>query len=152
MPPPARREPRPAQSRCPARIAPVPLRDWLVAQRITISFVPSALAEAVMALDWPPETALHLLLTGAETPHHYPSPRLPFAVVNNYGPTESTVVTTSGPVPPLERPARLPSIGRSITNTQVIARVADTFGVDLPLRSRNYSGGSARAPRARVTA
>src|SRR5262249_46484091 len=40
------------------------LRDWLVAQAITISFVPTALAESLMTLDWPAETALRVLLTG----------------------------------------------------------------------------------------
>src|SRR5580765_1008008 len=72
------------------------LRDWLVANEITISFLPTALAERVMVLDWPKETALRLLLTGADTLHRYPGKELPFAVVNNYGPTEATVVATSG--------------------------------------------------------
>ncbi|HKC73915.1 MAG TPA: AMP-binding protein, partial [Chloroflexota bacterium] len=83
------------------RRAPARLRDWLVAQGITISFLPTALAERVMALEWPPQTVLRILLTGADTLHRYPSPDLPFMVVNNYGPTECTVVATSGPVPPI---------------------------------------------------
>jgi amino acid adenylation domain-containing protein len=102
------------------RVAPARLRDWLVEQQITITFLPTALAERVMALTWPRETALRYLLTGADTLHRYPSPDLPFTVVNNYGPTENTVVTTSGPVLPTTRPdAFLPSIGRPIANTQV---------------------------------
>jgi len=39
--------------------------------------------------------------------------------VNNYGPTECTVVATSGTIYPDESPAGLPSIGRPIANTQV---------------------------------
>src|SRR5713101_2268511 len=102
------------------RVAPARLRDWLVEQQVTITFLPTALAERVMALTWPRETALRYLLTGADTLHHYPSPDLPFTFVNNYGPTENTVVTTSGPVLPTTRPdALLPSIGRPIANTQV---------------------------------
>jgi amino acid adenylation domain-containing protein len=104
------------------RSTPARLRDWLVAQGITISFLPTALAEGVMALEWPPQTALRILLTGADVLHHYPSPDLPFVVVNNYGPTECTVVATSGPVPPtahVSGPARPPSIGRPIANTEV---------------------------------
>ena len=101
------------------RNTPARLRDWLVAQGITISFLPTALAESVMALDWPPQTALRILLTGADVLHHYPSPDLPFVVVNNYGPTECTVVATSGPVPPTARAERPPSIGRPIANTEV---------------------------------
>jgi amino acid adenylation domain-containing protein len=102
------------------RITPARLRDWLVEQQVTITFLPTALAERIMALTWPRETALRHVLTGADTLHRYPSPDLPFTVVNNYGPTENTVVTTSGPVLPTTRPdALLPSIGRPIANVQV---------------------------------
>jgi hypothetical protein len=47
-------------------LSPDLLRDWLVAEQITFSFLPTALAERVMTLDWPPDTALRALLTGAE--------------------------------------------------------------------------------------
>ena len=101
------------------RRAPAPLRDWLVARRITIGFLPTALAERVMALEWPREVALRVLLTGGDALHHYPSPALPFTVVNNYGPTEGTVVATSGPVDPAERGDLPPPIGHPIDNTRV---------------------------------
>ncbi len=101
------------------RVAPGVLRDWLVAQRITVTFLPTALAESVMALEWPPETTLRVLLTGGDTLRRYPPPGLPFRVVNNYGPTESTVVATSGAVPPVESSDLPPSIGRPIANTEI---------------------------------
>jgi non-ribosomal peptide synthetase component F len=59
------------------------LRDWLVAQQITISFLPTAMAERVMALDWPKTCALRILLTGADTLRHYPDRRLRFRVTVN---------------------------------------------------------------------
>ena len=102
-----------------SRVAPALCRDWLVDHAITITFLPTALAEGVMALEWPETTALRYLLTGADTLHHYPSPGLPFALVNNYGPTEATVVTTYGLVPPTEHANLPPSIGRPIDNMQV---------------------------------
>lgn len=101
------------------RVTPLRLRNWLIEQQITITFLPTALAEGVMALEWPMQATLRYLLTGADTLHRYPSPDLPFTLVNNYGPTENTVVTTSGPVPPTKRLDALPSIGRPIANTQV---------------------------------
>ena len=92
------------------RVSPESLRDWLVANQITISFIPTALAESLMQMDWPAETALRFLLTGADTLHRYPQTGLPFEVVNNYGPTECTVVTTSGRVDSSNEANGLPTI------------------------------------------
>lgn len=101
------------------RISPVLLRDWLLDNKITITFLPTALAESVMALDWPTTASLRFLLTGADALHHYPSPDLPFTLINNYGPTEATVVATSGHVSPTEHADGPPSIGRPIDNVQI---------------------------------
>jgi amino acid adenylation domain-containing protein len=101
------------------RTIPERLRDWIVRNGITISFLPTALAERMIDLPWPQETALRVLLTGADTLRRYPRADLPFALVNNYGPTECTVVATSGTIYPAESPEELPSIGRPIGNTQI---------------------------------
>ena len=101
------------------RVSPRGLRDWMVAQQITISFVPTPITQRHLFLDWPAETALRFLLTGADVLQQYPPAGLPFTLVNNYGPTECTVVALSGKVTPHDRPAALPSIGRPISNTQI---------------------------------
>ena len=95
------------------------LRDWLAAQRITTAFIPTPLAEYLLALQWPSETALRTMLIGADTLHVYPPVGLPFLLVNNYGPTECTVVATSGAVHPNSSTDHLPPIGRAIANTEV---------------------------------
>lgn len=97
---------------------PEALREWLVSERITLSFVPTPLAERLLALEWPSDTALRTILTGADTLHRHPPAGLPFVLVNNYGPTECTVVATSGIVP-AGGADRLPAIGRPIDNTEV---------------------------------
>lgn len=101
------------------RVSPELLRDWLVANQITISFLPTALAEQVMILEWPASTSLRFLLTGADTLHRYPTGNSPFELVNNYGPTECTVVATSGRVQAQVSATGLPTIGRPIANTRV---------------------------------
>ncbi len=101
------------------RAQPEKLRDWLVREEITVSFIPTPVAEQMIKLSWPAETALRFLLTGADTLHHYPSSNLPFTLVNNYGPTECTVVTTSAPVEHRDSTEGLPPIGRPIANCEV---------------------------------
>lgn len=101
------------------RAQPQKLRDWFVREGITVGFIPTPVAEQMTKLSWPKETALRFLLTGADTLHHYPPADLPFTVVNNYGPTECTVVTTSAPVEPRESSDGLPPIGRPIDNCEV---------------------------------
>jgi amino acid adenylation domain-containing protein len=95
------------------------LRDWMVARRITISFASTAIAEKLLQLEWPPDTALRLLLTGADTLKIYPQAHVPFKLVNNYGPTECTVVSTSGIVPAGVEGNEAPSIGRAIDAVEI---------------------------------
>ncbi|HWD93731.1 MAG TPA: non-ribosomal peptide synthetase [Verrucomicrobiae bacterium] len=98
---------------------PEAFQSWLVAQGITISFVPTPMAERLLALRWPANNSLRMMLTGGDTLHVFPPSDLPFLLVNNYGPTECAVVATSGLVPPQRTENRLPSIGRPIANTRV---------------------------------
>jgi amino acid adenylation domain-containing protein len=102
-----------------ARVSPERCRDWLIQNGITITFLPTSMAESVMTLAWPATTSLRFLLTGADALHQYPPSTLPFTLVNNYGPTEATVVVTSAPVAPTEQADAPPSIGRPIDNTQI---------------------------------
>src|SRR5207302_8714001 len=114
-----------------SRTNPESLRRWLLRQEITISFVPTPLAERLIALSWPARTSLRILLTGGDVLHRFPSRELPFTLVNNYGPTECTVVATSGPVGARTESSSRPTIGLPIANTQIyvldqnLKRVAD---------------------------
>jgi amino acid adenylation domain-containing protein len=124
---------------------PEAVRDWLVSQRITIGFLPTPLAERVMTLDWPAKPTLRLMLTGADTLHHYPSRKLRFQLVNNYGPTECTVVATSGTVSPAEHPDRLPPIGRPIANTEIYILNEEREQVPIGEPGEIYIGGAGLA-------
>ena len=124
------------------RLSPESMRDWLVANKITISFIPTAIAEQLLALLWPPETALRFLLTGAETLHRYPPPGLPFALVNNYGPTECTVVATSAVVPAGDKHDGLPSIGRPIDYVEIYLADEELHEVPDGIAGEIFIGGA----------
>ncbi|MBD2520847.1 amino acid adenylation domain-containing protein, partial [Nostoc sp. FACHB-973] len=101
--------------------SPVNLRDWLTSNKITISFVPTPVAQELLSLAWTTESlAMRCILTGGDKLHQYPSVSVPFQVVNNYGPTENTVVATSGLLVADKNHVQIsPPIGRPIANTQV---------------------------------
>lgn len=99
------------------------LHEWLVNERVTMAFVPPALAEILLGHAWPTGTALRYLLTRGGQLHRAPPPGLPFTVVNNYGSAECSAVATSGVVasgaveaPPSEGPL---SLGKPIANTRI---------------------------------
>jgi acyl-CoA synthetase (AMP-forming)/AMP-acid ligase II/acyl carrier protein len=84
----------------------------------------------LLRLEWPAETALRFLLTGADTLKVYPSARLPFVLVNNYGPTECTVVSTSGVVPATSanQTSTNPASGNQTSMHQISGNQAPSIG------------------------
>lgn len=100
---------------------PIGLRDWLVSEGITVTFLPTAVAEGVLGLEWPNRGAIRYLLTGGDVLTRRPRPDLGFTVINNYGLSETTVVATSGTVAPNGKGA--PSIGLPITG--IVAEIVD---------------------------
>jgi len=121
------------------------LRDWMVSERITVAFAATAMAENLMQLEWPGATALRFLLTGADTLKKYPSQRLPFVLVNNYGPTEGTVVSTSGVVAADSLANQAPSIGRPIDGVQVYILDENRQPVSQGTTGEIYIGGAGLA-------
>ena len=96
------------------RLSPELLRDWLLERAVTIGFAPTPLAERLVELEWPAQTPLRILLTGGELLRRWPPAGLPFRLINNYGPTECTVVATSGAVSDTGQYSGLPNIGTAI--------------------------------------
>jgi len=117
------------------------LRDWLVEHTITLILVPTIMAESLITLEWPAETRLRFLLTGGDALHHYPPAGLPFTFINNYGPTEATVVATFERVPPTPYADRLPSIGRPIANVQLYVLDEQLRQVPIGVAGELYIGG-----------
>ncbi|AOY79166.2 amino acid adenylation domain-containing protein [Moorena producens JHB] len=125
---------------------PEKLRDWLVLKQITITFVPTPLAEKLLSLDWPENIALRILLTGGDKLSRFPSNSIPFKLVNNYGPTENTVVTTSGLVKSSDQQDfASPDIGRPIANTQIYILDNHLQPVSIGVAGEIHIGGAGLA-------
>jgi len=112
-------------------------KDWLEAQQISIAFIPTPLLENLLTQPWDSQLlraqSLKKVLTGGDTLHTFLPAEYHFKLYNNYGPTENTIVTTSGRVPHInsechfesksenysKNKSKPPSIGRPIANTQI---------------------------------
>ncbi|MDQ2892022.1 MAG: non-ribosomal peptide synthetase [Pseudomonadota bacterium] len=101
------------------RTSDVRLKAWLIVQGVTVAFVPTALAQDLIRDDWADGARLRYVLTGADRLLGRPRAGLPFELVNNYGPTECTVVATSAVVPSEAAEQGLPPIGRPIGATTI---------------------------------
>ncbi|MDQ0416437.1 amino acid adenylation domain-containing protein/non-ribosomal peptide synthase protein (TIGR01720 family) [Croceifilum oryzae] len=86
------------------------LNQYFEQNQITISFLPTQFCEQFMELN---NQSLRILLTGGDKLTRYTPQR--YKVINNYGPTENTVVTTSFVVS--EQMGNIP-IGKPIDNVR----------------------------------
>ncbi|OYD86824.1 non-ribosomal peptide synthetase, partial [Nostoc sp. 'Peltigera membranacea cyanobiont' 213] len=126
--------------------SPVNLRDWLISHQITISFVPTPIAQELLSLEWTTESlALRYVLTGGDKLNQYPPASVPFQVVNNYGPTENSVVTTSGLVVAKKQDQTSPSIGRPIDNTHIYILDKDLQPVPIGVQGELHISGAGLA-------
>jgi non-ribosomal peptide synthase protein (TIGR01720 family) len=124
---------------------PSALMAWLVAQEITLSFLPTPLAEVALGQQWPSGIRLRALLTGGDKLHKRPSPDLPFVLINHYGPTENTVVTTCATVPAQDETFAAPPIGRPIDNTQAYVLDRNLLPVPMGVPGELLIGGDSLA-------
>jgi amino acid adenylation domain-containing protein len=123
------------------RLSPRRLRDWLLAEQVTVTNLPTALGERLLDLQWPDEGVLRTMIVGGDRLYRRPRADMPFRLLNEYGPTETTDTALSGFVVPGpdEQP---PGIGRPIDG--VTAYVLDPGLRPLPIgvTGELYIGGA----------
>nr|APZ78834.1 nonribosomal peptide synthetase [Stigmatella aurantiaca Sg a15] len=99
-------------------LTPVELVRWVTERQLTVSFLPTPVAEAALAVQWPESSPLRLMITGGDRLHVYPPPDVRFQLMNIYGPAETTVASTAAIFDPGIQEG-LPSIGRPISNDRI---------------------------------
>ena len=123
------------------------LWKWIVSESITICFLPTPLAEAVLdtGVSAGEQLSLRALLTGGDKLQHVPAEPLPFVLVNHYGPTENTVVATRARVTPDPDSTIAPPIGSPIANTQAYILDRDLQIMPMGVAGELYIGGDGLA-------
>ncbi|MBY8973942.1 amino acid adenylation domain-containing protein [Pseudomonas sp. P867] len=112
------------------------LLAWWRAQPLDVSFLPTPVAEYAFSQHLQHPT-LRILLIGGDRLRQFTQERR-FAVINNYGPTEATVVATSGRV----RAGQALHIGRPIANAGSYVLDAQLRPVPVGVAGELYVGGS----------
>jgi amino acid adenylation domain-containing protein len=125
------------------RVSAEKLRGWLVEKKITISFLPTPLAEAVMRQGEWEAPELKRILTGGDRLHERPGQSWTVEVVNHYGPTENTVVATAAKV--ADSGIGLPVIGKPISNVRVYVLDEELEPVPVGVAGELYIGGAGLA-------
>jgi arthrofactin-type cyclic lipopeptide synthetase B len=112
------------------------LLEWWRAQPLQVSFLPTPVAEYAFSRELGHPT-LRTLLIGGDKLRQFPRDQT-FDVINNYGPTEATVVATSGRI----EPGRVLHIGRPIANAKVYLLDRQQQPVPTGVQGELYVGGA----------
>lgn len=121
------------------RRTPSKLLRYFSDNSISIAFAPTPLAEALLTTVMPADLRLRTLLTGGDRLHAFGGEPISFNLVNHYGPTESTVVTTCEIVDP--ESSESPTIGRPIDNTEVFILDQEMQPVPIGIPGEIYIAG-----------
>ena len=127
------------------------LWQWLMSHRITHCFLPTPLAERVLRFveenrESCGDISLKYLLTGGDTFRLWLNKSMPFKLVNHYGPTENTVVSTCAEIGVDEGKAgELPPIGQPIANTQIYVLDERLQPLPIGVAGEIYIGGGSLA-------
>jgi amino acid adenylation domain-containing protein len=104
------------------RSSPRALVDWLRVNRITQTYVPPLLLEAIFRLDGADLGEVRLIRTGGERLAAYPPPDFPSRVLNEYGPTETVAGAVFCDVSAWPDRSVLPPIGRPLPHVRAVVR------------------------------
>ncbi|BCL17341.1 non-ribosomal peptide synthetase [Micromonospora sagamiensis] len=106
------------------------LTRWWAREAVTVSNVPTPIAELVLARPWPADLRLRHLGIGGERLGRWPGPDVTATVHNMYGPAEATVTTTVCRLTGRPDRDRQPPIGGPVAGA--VVGVTDPSGRTVP--------------------
>ena len=110
----------------------------LARERVTICWMPVPMMGPLLGMEWS-GGVLRTLLTGADRLLHRPSESTPWELFNTYGPTENTVLASSGKVGVGE--PGLPDLGRPLPGVRVYVLDGGLGLVPVRVTGEIYLGG-----------
>ena len=99
--------------------APSALAAWLTEHRIFECFLPTPLAEMLMDHGMPSDSSLKILRSGGDRLTRKPPADFPAVLINEYGPSECTIVSSSSFYSPGESETTPPDIGHPLPNYHI---------------------------------
>ncbi len=117
------------------------LKEYVEREGITMSFLPTPLAEVMMEEGLEGSGEMRGMLTGGDRLRKRPKGRGGSKVYNHYGPTENTVVATGSEVEIESEGEGEPTIGRPISNVKVYVLDERHKAVAVGEKGELYIGG-----------
>ena len=99
------------------KLDPPKYMTWLCEREITHAFMPTVLAEQFVQHAPLSDIKLKFVVAGGEKLNQRPIAGLPYELINAYGPSEATVITTASKISAEEN--GVPAIGEAIDNTRI---------------------------------
>ncbi len=126
-----------------ARTMPDKIQQYILDNEINVAFLPTPLAERMLALPRGEGEQFKYLLTGGDKMHRCIDRQPDFKVINHYGPTENTVVATSSLVDFEQQES--PPIGYSIAGVATYILDRELIPVPPGAIGELYLGGDSLA-------
>jgi amino acid adenylation domain-containing protein len=127
------------------RYAPDQLAAFLIDNRITMGWLPPALGERLFQEPRVAEVPMRILFGGSDRATTRPPDTARFEYHNPYGPSETAVIVTCGPLRPRSRAYGPIDVGRPLANSQVYVLDPNMMPTPLGVPGEIYIGGASLA-------
>jgi amino acid adenylation domain-containing protein len=131
------------------KLSPSAYCGYMAEHGISISFLPTALME-LLFLHWgtspTPLPSLKLMVAGGERLKRRPPAGFPCAVENVYGPSETTIIVSSGVVAPVGAEDGLPHIGKALSSCRLYLLDEELNPVPQGEEGQLWIGGDGLSP------